>query len=524
MIRGKSREEFLLAKAIVKSDNVTNPENIFIEKPFCVSLFGSLSKKCAVLKSEGRLVLDFGKEISGGLRIITVSAPKNARLRIVFGESLSEAMSSIGEKSACNDHSPRDITVSVSALSDLTFGQTAFRFASVENLSDGDIQLQSIAAVSRLTDFGYQGYIKTDDEEINKILETAAYTMHMCCQNGYIWDGVKRDRLVWSGDLHQEILTSFYLFGDIENIPASLEFLCTETENGSWINGMPAYSAWWVINLCTYCGLSGNHGFFERYSGFAEEILAQFNSCISEDGKMNIDGFFLDWPTADTPDAEVGTAVIIITAAKKYLAMKSNADATELCKKLYGYLDAHTESKQARAFKLIADGSKENAVSELGKNGAHGFSTFMAYYILSAYHMAGGTNALALIKEYFGGMLSKGATTFWEDFDLDWLKGTSEIDELPKAGERDIHGDFGNYCYKGFRHSLCHGWSSGIYAFFVESILGVKIENGRLKAVEPRLSGLKSVKAELPLADGILKLDINGDDIVFSVEKPTYSL
>ena len=28
-------------------------------------------------------------------------------------------------------------------------------------------------------------------------------------------------------------------------------------------------------------------------------------------------------------------------------------------------------------------------------------------------------------------------------------------------GKKDIHGDYGDYCYKGFRHSLCHGWASG---------------------------------------------------------------
>ena len=31
-------------------------------------------------------------------------------------------------------------------------------------------------------------------------------------QNGVLWDGVKRDRLVWAGDMYVEILTCLYLY------------------------------------------------------------------------------------------------------------------------------------------------------------------------------------------------------------------------------------------------------------------------------------------------------------------------
>ena len=71
--------------------------------------------------------------------------------------------------------------------------------------------------------------INTDDEELNRIIDTAAYTLKLNLQNGYIWDGIKRDRLVWSGDLHQEILLASYLYGDVANIRNSLTFLKEET-------------------------------------------------------------------------------------------------------------------------------------------------------------------------------------------------------------------------------------------------------------------------------------------------------
>ena len=37
-------------------------------------------------------------------------------------------------------------------------------------------------------------------------------------------------------------------------------------------------------------------------------------------------------------------------------------------------------------------------------------------------------------------MLDRGATTFWEDFDLEWLDGSGRIDELPKEGQNIVVG------------------------------------------------------------------------------------
>ena len=95
-------------------------------------------------------------------------------------------------------------------------------------------------------------------------------------------------------------------------------------------------------------------------------------------------------------------------------------------------------------------------------------STFMSYYILKAVASFDKGKAIEMMKEYYGAMLDKGATSFFEDFDMEWVENSCRIDEFPKEGERDIHGDFGKYCYVGFRHSLCHGWSAGVVTFIEE--------------------------------------------------------
>lgn len=106
-------------------------------------------------------------------------------------------------------------------------------------------------------------------------------------------------------------------------------------------------------------------------------------------------------------------------------------------------------------------------------------------------------------------MLSRGATTFWEDFDVKWLEGSGRIDELPKEGQKDIHGDYGAYCYKGFRHSLCHGWASGVFAFVVEYMLGLKLMNGGTEyTITPHMMGVKQLEAKIPLKNGWLFVEV----------------
>ena len=493
---------------IPDSFRIENAQEITVQKEPCVS-FGN--EPCTRFTCKGAwILLDFGKELCGGLRLITREATAGTEIRITLGESLSEAYSALGEKNATNDHSPRDFTATLTALSDLTFGQSGFRFARVELLTDSPISVQSLFAEGQLPAFPREAMIKTSDRRLNKILETAAYTLKLNLQNGYIWDGIKRDRLVWSGDLHQEVITSLYLFGDNVNITNSLSFLRSCTPSDKWMNHIPAYSAWWVINLCDYCSYTNNLKYFAQNQSYAEDILYRFNSCIRNDGRIDFGdqptAYFLDWPTYETPDSETGTAMIILIASKKYLTFTDCAACREIIKKLEHYLNAPCRTKQTHAFQVLAGNAKTNDCDILEDGGAAGFSTFMAYYILKADAICGGNNMLPILKEYFGAMLSRGATTFWEDFDLSWLNGSGRIGALPKRGQKDLHGDHGAFCYQGFRHSLCHGWSCGVVSFVIEHIFGIHFENGTKKIIVRPHKTCPDFKLKMPLPKGWLHI------------------
>ena len=128
-----------------------------------------------------------------------------------------------------------------------------------------------------------------------------------------------------------------------------------------------------------------------------------------------------------------------------------------------------TVKKQVVAMKYFALGEiSDDEYNMLIEGGAKGFSTFMSYYILTAIASRDKALAIKLMKEYYGAMIDRGATSFWEDFNMDWLEGSGRIDELDPT-KKDIHGDHGAFCYVGYRHSLCHGWSAGVAKFIKEN-------------------------------------------------------
>ena len=148
---------------------------------------------------------------------------------------------------------------------------------------------------------------------------------------------------------------------------------------------------------------------------------------------------------------------------------------------------------------------KEMFEKSLGREGHAGVSTFYGYYMIEAISAAGEQQrALDTVRDYWGGMLDVGATSFWEDFDLAWTNNCFRIDELPIPGKVDIHGDYGKYCYKGFRHSLCHGWAAGPAAWCFRRVLGIEILEPGCKQlrVNPALGDLDWAEGTMALPTG----------------------
>ena len=469
------------------------------------------------------ILLDFGRELHGGLEIVTgmwSGGNKPRTIRVRYGESASEAMSSIGEKGATNDHAIRDFTALVPWLGKIQFGESGFRFVRID-LEDenAELQLKEVRAIYTYRDIPYVGSFNSSDERLNRIWQTGAYTVHLNMQE-YLWDGIKRDRLVWVGDLHPEVSTLSAVFGYNEVVPKSLDLSRETTPLPGWMNGISTYSMWWIIIHYDWYMKNGNLDYLKEQKTYLSGLVKQIVARVGPDNKENMDGTrFLDWPSSENPKGihaglQAMTVWSLATAAK-ISALVGDKETEALCKltvdRMMQYIPDANNSKQAAALMAIAGiTTPEKANKEvLSVGGSKNFSTFYGYYMLEAKANAGDyQGAIDVIREYWGAMLDLGATTFWEDFNMEWLPNASRIDELVPPGKVDIHGDYGAYCYVGFRHSLCHGWASGPTAWLTEHVLGIKVMEPGSKVIKitPHLGDLEFAEGTFPTPYGVVKV------------------
>lgn len=469
-------------KVISHSQNVIDEDNLLKYKDFQIAIN---EKVVTSIEPSGFVILDFGEEIMGGIRILTScssSAQDQYPVHIRFGESVSEASAELNEKGACNDHSIRDFKISLPAMSDQVFGDTGFRFVRIDNLGELPLKIKSIYAKEWYLDLKIKHNLKTNDKLIKRIFDVSKRTIDLNIQN-YIWDGIKRDRLVWIGDMEPEVHAILHLYGNIKQIEQSIISAEHSYPLPCWLNGIPSYSIWYLLIIYDVYSYNKNKAFVKRHLNYIQGIIAQLNESIDDNGNLKFenvkacpsDFYFIDWPTLEEPledriNAHINLLKYIIPFIfEMYKELLLDTSILErILKSILKKQMGVPSKKQFLAFYQLVNKDRQS-YELLIKDGAKGMSTFMSYYILKAVANYNFDKALTMMKEYYGAMLDKGATTFWEDFDIEWATNSSGIDEPVSNGKLDIHGDFGKFCYKGFRHSLCHGWSVGPISFLLEN-------------------------------------------------------
>lgn len=485
------------------------------------------NKDLCVLRSDAQvrpgILLDFGKELHGGLQLVTGmwKGNKPVRVRVRFGESASEAMSEIGgESGATNDHAMRDMIVELPWLGKLEIGNTGFRFVRIDLVdANAELLLKEARAIFIYRDLPYLGSFKSNDALLNQIWQTGAYTVHLNMQD-YLWDGIKRDRLVWVGDLHPEVSTINAVFGYNEVVPKSLDLARDITPLPEWMNGISTYSMWWIMIHRDWYNNHGDLAYLQEQRNYLLPLLDQLISRIDANNREKLDGTrFLDWPSSENKAGiHAGLQAMLTMSLQagadlcRILGEKASAEkCDQAVARLKTYKPDPNGSKQGAALMALAGLTPAAQANKqvLAVGGARDYSTFYGYYMLQAKALAGDhQGALDDIRTYWGAMLKMGATTFWEDFNLAWLPNAARIDELVAPGKKDIHGDYGAYCYVGHRHSLCHGWASGPTPWLTEHVLGIKVlaPGAKVIQIDPHLGDLEFAEGTFPTPQGLLKV------------------
>jgi hypothetical protein len=381
------------------------------------------------------------------------------------------------------------------------------------------VHLGEVRAVLQLRDVPQIGAFRCDDERLNRIWQVGAYTVHLNMQD-YLWDGVKRDRLVWIGDMHPEVATINAVFGFNDVVPRSLDLTRDVTPPTEWMNGISSYSMWWVLIHEQWWLHHGNRAYLAAQQPYLQALLKKLAELIGPDGRERIDGMrFLDWPSSPN---KIGVtaglqALLVMTleSGARLLTELGDAPTAALCRDAaargHKVVPPVNGSKSGAALLALAGmtDAKQTARDVLQVGGPKDVSTFYGFYVLQALAKAGEIDtALDFISRYWGAMLDLGATTFWEDFDLAWTENAARIDELVPPGKKDVHGGYGAYCYIGFRHSLCHGWASGPTAWLSEHVLGVTpLEPGcRRVRIAPQLGRLRWAEGAYPTPLGPIQI------------------
>jgi len=505
-------------------------EEVLLEPGNSQSDMSRITKFCSIKstdKDTPSILLDYGKELHGGLQLVMGGSSRRepSLIRIRFGESVGEANSTTYNSDwlmgfSTDDHAKRDIVIEIPRSGLIEIGNTGFRFVRIDLLQrNTTINLKEARAILRYRDIPYLGSFKSSNPRLDSIWITGAYTTHLNMQE-FLWDGIKRDRLVWLGDFHPELKTICKVFGYNEVVPKSLDLACQQYPLPNWMNGMSSYSMWYLIIQHDWYMQNGDIDFLKKHRDYIVGLIDLIDSKISSDGTETLSTFrFLDWPsTPNKEGVEAGYRALLIWSLKDVRKLceilgeeKSAQTCVNAIQKLSRNIMQHNNLKQAAALMAVAGIlNPEKACNEvISVCGANRFSTFYGLYMLDALSMAGRYNeALNIIGDYWGGMLDMGATTFWEDFNVEWKQNSARLDEFTPEGKNDIHGSFGEYCYPSYRHSFCHGWSSGVTAWMTENVLGIKVIEPGCKTlkIEPHLGNLDWVEGTFPTPQGIVKV------------------
>ncbi len=469
-----------------------------------------------------QVMLDFGREVNGRLEFVSDSdQPADVDLR--YGESEAEALNQpyLGT-------TPLHIAPHATAYGP----KSAFRYALLRFTRGANIRFRSIQLDGIYYPVKYKGFFQSSDEKLNRMWMVGAYTAHLCMQDD-VWDAPKRDRGRWMGDLDVSGRTIEDVFDDRFLMEETLDRLLGEAPVTHHVDGMAGYSALWVTGEAEYYRHVGSRKQLESVHERLVQLLRYMQTDMDDRTLYaNITKAlpFVDWSPeldSDTPELRRATQLEYYAAYRdgvyllRELGDTQNADAFE---KYAGEIKAAAQKYlldpsgsfgtrwQTNAYAVLSnvaspsqyDAIWHNSLSTVGRIKYNGLiiTPYYNYYVIAAMAKMGHrAEALDWIRQYWGGMIDEGATSFWEGYDPSWYK-------------QDFHASLQADGTTGYQASLAHGWSSGVTPWIMEQILGIQPRGPGFSQVDirPDLLGLEWAQGGEPTPGGILRVDIRKDN------------
>jgi len=482
-----------------------------------------------------QVVLDFGKELPGRA---WVRSANGATVALGTGESAGEATK--------EPYTKTQLDLKPKGEAGTRF--TAFRYLTLKfpkEQQKADLQVTLDHLYYPVT---YRGSFHCSDPLIDQLWYTGALTAHNCMQDE-IWDAPKRDRQIWMGDMHVsgEVINDVFLdkFLMEETLGHLREMAQGANPKGqlpqSHVNGIPGYSCSWLCGMADFYKHTGDLEFIKSEKANIASLMDYFQGELGPNGifenKRN-SWNFVDWSPGfdnDSPTARAATHLFLIKAIKDgaFLLKKcgdpNNAkkyenwanQLKEAAKTLVNNNQTYGDRRQENAMAIYAGVATKDqkqaiydqvltASSPDWKNLAAPY--YNNYVIFALGEIGQPKAALDFARNYWGGMVKEGATTFWELYDPSWEKHNAHAHMKTGAGG------------SSYALSLCHGWSAGVTSFLTEQIAGVRPTDGGFSEceIQPQLGDLTFVEATVPTPNGIidLKAHKNGNQTILDLDIP----
>jgi hypothetical protein len=466
------------------------------------------------------VLLDFGKELTGRLEV-TSDSDIPAQVSIQYGES--------------EDETKLDpyLGVNLLTVAPHTTGygpKSAFRYVKIRFLGNAEaLKFKSIQVDHIYYPVKYEGSFESSDPMLNKIWEVGAYTAHLCMQDG-LWDAPKRDRGRWMGDNDISGRTINDVFGDRYLLEDTMDRLIGDAPVTQHVNGIPGYSSFWFTGVAEYYRHTGSMEFLRKTHDRALQLLQHIDAEFDQKNlyvNTTKEWVYVDWSpdlNGDTPESRRASDFEFYRGYRegawllRQMGDTKNADfydqrATAIKAAADKYLlDPATGTYgprwQTNAMAVLSglagpeqyDAIWKNVLSKVGhvEYNALIITPYYNYYVISAMAKMGHQReALEWIRQYWGGMIDEGATSFWEGYDPSWYKG-------------EFHASLQADNMSGYRVSLAHGWSSGPTPWLMEEMLGIHATGAGFNQVEikPDLMGLKWARGAEPTPKGLLRVGL----------------
>ena len=456
------------------------------------------------------MLYDFGRETFGYVRLSGLVGVAH----IYYGESREEAL----DKDHCET---LDI---VSPHQEL--GSKAFRYVYVKTADNSHYDSLSMDYEYAPYDESHSGTFACSDKLLNKIWEVGAYTMDLTTREFFL-DGIKRDRWTWSGDAIQSYLMNYYLRFDTECVKRTIRQLRGKDPVTAHINTIMDYTFYWFKSILDYYQYTGDLTFisemYPKMCTLMDYVLERTNSDGLVEGKAD-DWIFVDW--VDFPMHKRGvlafeqilfykalmtmhTCATLLHQTDPYQQLAENVIGktrkllwNDDCQAWEHAIEEGEINHQITKFPnmfailydIVDDATKRNIVDSVMENNKIDPITtpYMRFYELEALCMMGRqTQVLQEIRNYWGGMLREGATSFWEKY----IPSEQGTEHLAMYG-------------RPYGKSLCHAWGASPVYLLGRYFLGIQPTQPGYATWEarPNLADLEWMEGRVPTPNGIIHI------------------